>query len=72
MPEIDYGLMRRMRTRMLIRWALRRARVVTAGSPYLVAHAQAVLSLPDVRHMPLGVDLRRWPISSQKDAPLRY
>jgi glycosyltransferase involved in cell wall biosynthesis len=67
MPEIDYGLMRRMRTRMLIGWALRRARVITAGSPYLVAHAQAVLSLPAVRHMPLGVDLQRWPIASQKD-----
>jgi glycosyltransferase involved in cell wall biosynthesis len=69
MPEIDYGLMRQMRNRTLIRWALGRARVVTAGSPYLVAHAQAVLSLPAVRHMPLGVDLRRWPISSPKDAP---
>jgi teichuronic acid biosynthesis glycosyltransferase TuaC len=68
MPEIKYGLMQRMRTRMLIRWALGKARVVTAGSPYLVAQAQTVLSLPAVRHMPLGVDLRRWPISFQKHA----
>lgn len=70
MPEIGYGLMGRMRTRVLIRWALRRARVVTAGSPYLVGHAQALLSLPAVRHMPLGVNLRRWQISSHRDAPL--
>lgn len=69
MPEIQYGLMRRMRTRTLIRWALRRARVVTAGSPYLVEHAQAALSLPAVRHIPLGIDLRRWPFSSHNDVP---
>ncbi len=69
MPEIRYGLMRQMRTRTLIRWALRRARVVTAGSPYLVEHAQAALSLPAVRHIPLGVDLRRWPFSAHKDVP---
>ncbi len=72
MPEIQYGLMRRMRTRTLIRWALRRARVVTAGSPYLVEHAQAALSLPAVRHIPLGIDLRRWPFSSHNDVPRRY
>lgn len=69
MPEIGYGLMRRKRTRMLIRWALRKARVVTAGSPHLVGLAHAALSLPEVRHMPLGVDLKRWPFTSRTNAP---
>jgi glycosyltransferase involved in cell wall biosynthesis len=69
MPAIRYGLMRRRRTGILIRWALRGARVVTAGSPYLVEHAQATLSLPAVRHIPLGVDLRRWPLSCHQDFP---
>ncbi len=67
MPEIEYGLMRHMRTRMLIRWALRKALVVTAGSPDLVTYARSLLSLPALRHMPLGVDLGRWNYLPRED-----
>lgn len=61
-PEIQYGLMGKARSRIPICWALRRARVVTAGSSLLVDHAQKLLSLPRLVHLPLGVDLRRWPL----------
>lgn len=63
LPEIRYGLMGRLRTRVPICWALRRARVVTAGSPYLMEHAHRMLLLRTLRHLPLGVDLRRWPLT---------
>lgn len=69
LPGIGYGQMRKWRTRIMIRWALERARAVTAGSPYLVDHARQTLRLPGIRHMPFGVDLRRWPFSSHEAAP---
>lgn len=69
LPEIQYGLMGKPRTRILIRWALRRARVVTAGSPSLMEQAQKTLALPALHHIPLGVDLQRWPLSPHDANP---
>jgi len=60
LPDIQYGLMDKMWRRSAIRWALRRARAVTAGSPFLMERARNLLSLRNLQHVPLGVDLRRW------------
>ncbi|HEV8486366.1 MAG TPA: glycosyltransferase family 4 protein [Blastocatellia bacterium] len=59
LPDIEYGLTRRLHSRLLIRWALRRASAVTAGSNYLSEIAQRHLAKRPVV-APLGVDLEMW------------
>jgi glycosyltransferase involved in cell wall biosynthesis len=60
LPEIRYGLMGKSWRRSAIRWALGRARVVTAGSPFLMEWAQNLLSPRSLQLVPLGVELSRW------------
>ena len=69
LPDIRYGLEGRLRTRIPVHWALSRARVVTAGSPFLVRLAGDRLPLRTVEHLPLGVDLQRWPIRRRDVEP---
>jgi glycosyltransferase involved in cell wall biosynthesis len=71
LPEIRYGLGVKLRTRIPVRWALRRARIVTAGSSYLMKLADQQLPPASLRLLPLGVDLRRWPYPRQEpDSPV--
>lgn len=63
LPGIQYGLMGKLRTRLPILWALRNARVVTAGSSFLLEIAGNLLPNQNLRHLPLGVDLQRWKFS---------
>ncbi len=60
LPGIQYGLGGKLRTRIPIRWALKRAGVVTAGSPFLLEKAKKMVSPEKLRHLPLGLDLTRW------------
>ncbi len=60
LPELRYGLMDRTWRRGAIRWALRRARAVTAGSPFLLERARSLPFLRKLQHLPLGVYLSRW------------
>jgi glycosyltransferase involved in cell wall biosynthesis len=60
LPSVDYGLMRRFRTRIPTLWALRRARIVTAGSRFLLQQAERVLDPGKLRHVPLGIAPARW------------
>ena len=56
LPSIDYGLIGRRRVRWLLRWAMRRAKVITAGSKYLVKIGQQFLREGKFEFAPLGVD----------------
>ncbi len=69
LPEIRYGLMGRLRTRLPVRWALKRAHAVTAGSEFLLKLAYQALPLSTLRLLPFGVDLRRWPCSRHDANP---
>ncbi len=59
LPRIDYGLDRRLRTRVLTRVALKRARAVTTGSTYVSELARKI-ALPSLNQIPLGLNLERW------------
>jgi len=61
LPEISYGLWGKWRTRRLIQWSLPRARAVTAGSRFLIRKAAALDLNCRIQHLPLGVNLQRWP-----------
>jgi glycosyltransferase involved in cell wall biosynthesis len=69
LPDLRYGLLGKRRTRMLMRWALRKAAAVTAGSTFMVEQARRFMSLPVLRRVPLGIDLGRWPLSPRKAGP---
>jgi glycosyltransferase involved in cell wall biosynthesis len=59
MPDIGYGQMSHLRWRILNRWILNQARVVTVTSqPIAALAARAGFS---TRRVPLGVDLADWP-----------
>ena len=70
LPEIRYGLMGRKRTRIPLRWALRRVPVVTAGSRFLLDLAHRAIPHITPKFVPLGVDLKRWPSRSRNAGPL--
>ena len=57
LPRIAYGLGRHALQRQWIGRALHTARIVTAGSCYLIAFAKAQ-GFSAVRHAPLGVDMQ--------------
>lgn len=69
LPQINYGLGKKRRTRLPIAWALRRAHMVTAGSRYLMGIAERQHPLRSLNYMPLGVDLKRWAIARHDTAP---
>ncbi len=56
LPEIGYGLRGRRHARWLMRWALNRARLVTAGSRYLMDLAADFTGGREIAFAPLGVD----------------
>lgn len=56
LPSIDYGLIGRQHVRWLLRWAMRRAKVITAGSKYLLKIGQQFLGEGRFEFAPLGVD----------------
>lgn len=56
LPDIGYGLQMLRGRRVLLKWALRQACVVTAGSSYLGAMARQQKIAARVRVAPLGVD----------------
>ncbi len=55
LPDIRYGLRGKPHTRWLIRWALNRPRIVTAGSRYLMEMAEKFAGGREVAFAPLGV-----------------
>ena len=55
LPDIRYGLQGKWPTRWLMRWALRRARIVTAGSQYLIGLAEQFVPGREIVFAPLGV-----------------
>ena len=68
LPGAAYGLQRHPVQRRLIRWALRRADVVTAGSRYMLNVTRA--QVPAAQRLmlaPLGVDVERFSPESAKD-----
>lgn len=56
LPHLHYGLRGKLRTRWLMRWALQRARIVTAGSRYLIDLAEKFVVDREIVFAPLGVD----------------
>ncbi len=58
LPDIRYGLQLLPGRRRLLRWALRQAAAVTAGSRFLCDLARRDNLAPEVRLAPLGVDTR--------------
>jgi glycosyltransferase involved in cell wall biosynthesis len=54
--DIRYGLRGKLHTRWLMQWALRRARIVTAGSRYLIDRAEKFGVDREIVFAPLGVD----------------
>ena len=69
LPRIRYGLMGRMRTRIPLRWALRRVPVVTAGSQFLLDLTQTTIPGLSPKLLPLGVELGRWPFTPRSVGP---
>ncbi len=69
LPRIRYGLMGRMRTRIPLRWALRRVPVVTAGSQFLLDLAHKTIPHLSPKFLPLGVELSRWPFTPRSAGP---
>jgi glycosyltransferase involved in cell wall biosynthesis len=57
LPDIGYGLQLLPGRRLLLKWALRQASVITAGSNYLCRLARQSGLAPSVRWAPLGVNL---------------
>jgi glycosyltransferase involved in cell wall biosynthesis len=57
LPSIDYGLIGRWHLRVMLRWALRRANVITAGSKYLLNIVQRFVPEGHFEFAPLGVDV---------------
>lgn len=57
LPKIKYGLARHIHLRLVLRWSLRRAEVVTAGSKYLIEIARKFLGSDRIEFAPLGVDI---------------
>jgi len=55
LPDIGYGLRGKAHVRGLIRWALNRARIVTAGSRYLMDIAEKFSGGREIVFAPLGV-----------------
>ncbi|HJW84138.1 MAG TPA: glycosyltransferase family 4 protein [Anaerolineae bacterium] len=69
LPEIGYGLGGRRGLLRVMRWALRRADVVTAGSAGLLARGRR-LGLPAAQFAPLGVDVEMFsPEARQRETP---
>jgi glycosyltransferase involved in cell wall biosynthesis len=64
MPRVHYGLRRHVLQRRWIGRALRTAKVVTAGSCYLIALAKAQ-GFSAIRHAPLGVDTQLFSPAAQ-------
>ncbi len=58
LPSIGYGLARKFYLRWLMRWSLRQADVVTAGSHYLIDAAKKFEAVQRIEFAPLGVDLK--------------
>jgi len=56
LPHLHYGLWRKRHIRWLMRWALRRARIVTAGSRYLIDLAERRAIDREIAFAPLGVE----------------
>jgi hypothetical protein len=56
LSSIGYGLARKFYLRGLMRWSLRRADVVTAGSHYLIEIAKKFAAIKRIEFAPLGVD----------------
>jgi glycosyltransferase involved in cell wall biosynthesis len=54
LPDIAYGLRGKPHTRWLMRWALNRARIVTAGSRYLMEMAEKFTGGREIAFAPLG------------------
>ncbi len=63
LPRISYGLSGALRTRIPVHWAMRRARVVTCGSPFLLELARRTARCRDLRFHPLGIMPERWRVS---------
>lgn len=61
LPQIGYGLAGRLHVRMLMRWALRRANTITAGSHSLLEIGRRFVGQGNFVFAPFGVDLKRWP-----------
>ncbi len=57
LPKINYGLARKFYLRLMLRWTLRRADVVTAGSKYLIDVAKKFAVMRRIEFAPLGVDV---------------
>jgi glycosyltransferase involved in cell wall biosynthesis len=57
LPSIGYGLARRFYRRWLMRWSLRQADVVTAGSQHLIEIAKKFSTMKRVEFAPLGMDI---------------
>ena len=71
--DIDYGLERLVGRRWVVRWSLRRASSVTAGSDYMMGYAKARLGgwlSAKLWKTPLGVELDRF-APSTADRPDR-
>jgi glycosyltransferase involved in cell wall biosynthesis len=57
-PSIGYGLARKFYLRSIMRWSLRRADVVTAGSQYVIEIAEKFAALKRIEFAPWGVDTK--------------
>lgn len=55
LPDIGYGLRGKAHVRWLLRWALKRARIVTAGSQYLIDIAERFTGGREIVLAPLGI-----------------
>lgn len=66
LPDIGYGLRGRRRVRWLMRWALDRARIVTAGSRQLIDMAEKFTGGREIVFAPLGVPSYPSALSTEK------
>lgn len=64
LPRFHYGLWGKWHIRWWMRWALRRVRVVTAGSRYLIDLAERWIPDREISFAPLGVDRGLFTISA--------